>query len=73
MAFMSDHSATEEGQQVVQMVTQGLTNGVIAERPYLSRRTVESHLCRVYPELGVSSRAASQHAGQQARDARLIS
>ena len=43
--------------QIVQMVTQGLTNGVIAERLYLSRRTVESHLYRVYPKLGVSSRA----------------
>ena len=35
--------------QIVQMVAQGLTNGVIAERLYLSRRTVESHLYRVFP------------------------
>ena len=43
--------------QIVQMAAQGLTNGVIAERLYLSRRTVESHLYRVFPKLGVTSRA----------------
>ena len=48
---------TPQELQIVQMVTQGLTNGVIAQRLYLSRRTVESHLYRVYPKLGVSSRA----------------
>ncbi len=41
----------------MQMVAQGLSNRVIAERLYLSRRTVESHLYRVFPKLGVSSRA----------------
>ena len=48
---------TPQELQIVQMVTQGLSNGVIAQRLYLSRRTVESHLYRVYPKLGVSSRA----------------
>jgi DNA-binding NarL/FixJ family response regulator len=41
----------------VQMVAQRLSNRVIAERLYLSRRTVESHPYRVFPKLGVSSRA----------------
>ena len=48
---------TPQELQIVQMVAQGLTNRVIAERLYLSRRTVESHLYRVFPKLGVSSRA----------------
>jgi DNA-binding NarL/FixJ family response regulator len=48
---------TPQELQIVQMVVQGLTNGVIAERLYLSRRTVESHLYRVFPKLGVTSRA----------------
>ncbi|WP_127502789.1 ATP-binding protein [Actinoplanes solisilvae] len=43
--------------QIAQMVAQGLTNGAIAQRLYLSRRTIESHLYRVFPKLGVSSRA----------------
>ena len=54
------------------MVTQGLTNGVIAERLYLSRRTVESHLYRVYPTLGVSSRAQLASVLGSRLDARLI-
>jgi ATP/maltotriose-dependent transcriptional regulator MalT len=48
---------TPQELQIVQMVAQGLGNAVIAERLYLSRRTVESHLYRVFPKLGVSSRA----------------
>ena len=40
---------TPQELRIVQMVAQGLTNGVIAERLYLSRRTVESHLYRVFP------------------------
>ena len=48
---------TPQELQIVQMVAQGLSNRVIAERLYLSRRTVESHLYREFPKLGVSSRA----------------
>jgi DNA-binding CsgD family transcriptional regulator/tetratricopeptide (TPR) repeat protein len=48
---------TPQELQIVQMVAQGLSNRVIAERLYLSRRTVESHLYRVFPKLGVTSRA----------------
>ena len=48
---------TPQELQIVQMVAQGLSNRVIAERLYLSRRTVESHLYRVFHKLGVSSRA----------------
>ena len=48
---------TPQELQIVQMVAQGLSNRVVAEQLYLSRRTVESHLYRVFPKLGVSSRA----------------
>jgi DNA-binding NarL/FixJ family response regulator len=48
---------TPQELQIVQMAAQGLSNREIAERLYLSHRTVESHLYRVFPKLGVTSRA----------------
>jgi DNA-binding NarL/FixJ family response regulator len=40
----------------------GLTNKQIGERLYLSHRTVAAHLCRVFPKLGIASRAALRDA-----------
>jgi DNA-binding NarL/FixJ family response regulator len=39
------------------MAARGLSNREIAQQLYLSHRTVESHLYRVFPKLGVTSRA----------------
>lgn len=41
---------------VVELVAQGLTNSAVAERLFLSRRTVDTHLAHVYSKLGLSSR-----------------
>ena len=43
--------------QVAQLAAQGLTNREIGERLYLSHRTVGSHLYRVFPKVGVRTRA----------------
>jgi DNA-binding NarL/FixJ family response regulator len=39
------------------MAANGLTNREIAERLFLSHRTVGSHLYRIYPRLGITRRA----------------
>lgn len=48
---------TPQELQIVQMAAQGLSNREIAQRLYLSHRTVESHLYRAFRKLGVTSRA----------------
>jgi predicted ATPase/DNA-binding CsgD family transcriptional regulator len=45
--------------EVLGLVAEGLTNAKIAERLFLSPRTVHSHLNSVYQKLGVSSRSAA--------------
>ncbi len=44
--------------EVLDLVSAGLTNETIAERLFLSVRTVERHLSNVYAKLGVSGKAA---------------
>jgi DNA-binding CsgD family transcriptional regulator len=43
--------------KVVALVVEGLTNKGIAERLFISRRTVETHLAHVFLKLGVTNRA----------------
>jgi DNA-binding CsgD family transcriptional regulator len=43
--------------QIVELAASGMSNRAIAQRLYLSHRTVESHLYRVFPKLGITSRA----------------
>jgi DNA-binding NarL/FixJ family response regulator len=38
------------------MAAEGLSNRQIAERLYMSHRTVASHLYRIFPKLGIGSR-----------------
>jgi DNA-binding NarL/FixJ family response regulator len=48
---------TEREVEVLRLVVQGLNNPEIAERLYISRRTVDAHMRRIYERLGLSSRA----------------
>ncbi|WP_028063673.1 ATP-binding protein [Solirubrobacter soli] len=48
---------TPQELQIAQMAAAGLTNREIGERLYLSHRTIGSHLYRIFPKLGVTSRA----------------
>lgn len=48
---------SEREWQVARLAADGVTSRVIAERLYLSARTVENHLQRIYGKLGVAGRA----------------
>jgi len=48
---------TEQEQQIAELAAQGLSNRQIAQQLYVSHRTVGSHLYRIFPKLGISSRA----------------
>lgn len=55
---------TEREGQILCLVADGLTNREIAERLFLSRYTVESHIKRIYRKLAVSSRTMAVRAGR---------
>src|SRR5580704_13132727 len=50
-----DQLSTQE-LQIAQMAATGMTNREIGQQLYLSPRTVGSHLYRLFPKLGVTSR-----------------
>ena len=47
---------TPQELQIAQMAASGMTNREIADRIYLSHRTVAAHLYKVFPKLGITSR-----------------
>ena len=53
---------TPQELEVAQLAASGLTNKQIAERLFLSHRTVGAHLYQIFPKLGITSRAALRDA-----------
>src|SRR6185295_17811505 len=53
---------TPQELEIVSLAASGLTNKQIAERLFLSHRTVGGHLHRAFPKLGVATRAALRDA-----------
>ena len=53
---------TPQELQIARLAASGMTNKQIAERLYLSPRTVGGHLYQIFPKLGVSTRAALRDA-----------
>ena len=48
---------TAQELQIAQLAAGGLSNREIGQRLFLSHRTVSTHLYRVFPKLGIASRA----------------
>jgi ATP/maltotriose-dependent transcriptional regulator MalT len=53
---------TAQELQIAQLAAQGLSNRQIGQRLYLSHRTVGTHLYRVFPKLGIATRAELRNA-----------
>lgn len=53
---------TWQEHRIADLAARGLTNKEIGEQTHLSPRTVSSHLYRVFPKLGITSRAALRDA-----------
>ena len=51
-----DSNLTHQERAVLSLLVQGKRNSSIAEDLYLSTRTVDNHLYRIFAKLGVSSR-----------------
>jgi len=58
-------SLTPKEREIADLVAQGLTNREIGAQLFTSDRTVQGHLVRVFPKLGVTSRRELRHAVRQ--------
>lgn len=61
-----DTSLSQRELEVLALVSDGLSNGQIGERLFLSQATVKSHLVHVFSKLGVDSRTAAVAAARNA-------
>jgi two-component system response regulator NreC len=57
LAGSSDVELTEREREILRMIALGHTNAEIAERLFLSLRTVETHRANIHRKLGTDSRA----------------
>lgn len=64
-ALTQGEALSEREGVILHLVAEGLTNREIAERLFLSRYTVESHVKRIYRKLAVSSRTMAVRAGRE--------
>jgi DNA-binding CsgD family transcriptional regulator len=55
-------SLTAQEREIVELAATGMSNKEIGERLFLSHRTVSGHLYRVFPKLGVTTRAGLRDA-----------
>ena len=65
MAYPAGLTAREV--EVLRLVAAGLSNREIAERLFLSPRTVKAHVANIFAKLGVHTRAAATEFARQHR------
>nr|WP_053211430.1 helix-turn-helix transcriptional regulator [Streptomyces antibioticus] len=53
---------TPQELEIARLAASGLSNKQIAERLYVSPRTVSTHLYQIFPKLGITRRAALRDA-----------
>jgi DNA-binding CsgD family transcriptional regulator len=63
---------TPQQREIVILASRGLTNAEIADRLFLSPRTVASHLYRAYPKLGIAGRHQLHSLTQTSAEPRAI-
>ncbi|WP_393087833.1 response regulator transcription factor [Streptomyces sp. LN704] len=61
-AHVAATALTAQERQIAELAASGLSNKEIGARLFLSPRTVGAHLYRVFPKLGISSRASLRDA-----------
>ena len=61
-------SLTWQERRIADLAAGGLTNKEIGKRMHLSPRTVSSHLYRIFPKLGITTRAALRDALNRTED-----
>jgi len=61
MAISGAESLTPSERRVAGMAATGMSNREIAQRLYVTTRTVEGHLTSVFRKLGIDSRAELRH------------
>ncbi len=54
--LVASDQLTAQELQIAQLTAQGLSNRDIGQRLYLSHRTIGTHLYRIFPKLGITSR-----------------
>ncbi|WKK72773.1 helix-turn-helix transcriptional regulator [Rathayibacter oskolensis] len=57
---------TPQERQIALLAARGMSNKEIADRVYLSHRTVSTHLYKTFPKLGITSRSQLRDALEQA-------